>query len=260
MAGPYSDFFTVIRGGEEYLTALDANQAAKASLREALGISAASDDTLIINLAAPNPTFLQKVALVAALPVRQDVIERHGIAWTEAGNHVGNGPYVLSEWVHQDHITLEANPNYWGPAPRQARIRLSMITDVNAELTAYKAGDLDIARVPPGAEAGILGDATLGGQVLRSSQLSILALFLNTTAEPLDDQKVRQAIATGIDRASWTDKVKNGVGEPATGWLPPGLPGYDPSVGTDYEFDAEKARDLLAEAGTPEVRGSPRSR
>ena len=80
MAGPYSDFFTVIRGGEEYLTALDANQAAKASLREALGISAASDDTLIINLAAPNPTFLQKVALVAALPVRQDVIERHGIA------------------------------------------------------------------------------------------------------------------------------------------------------------------------------------
>ena len=127
MAGPYSDFFTVIRGGEEYLTALDANQAAKASLREALGISAASDDTLIINLAAPNPTFLQKVALVAALPVRQDVIERHGIAWTEAGNHVGNGPYVLSESVHQDHITLEANPIYWGPAPRQARIRLSMM-------------------------------------------------------------------------------------------------------------------------------------
>ena len=91
-AGPYSDFFTVIRGGEEYLTALDADQAAKAGLRKALGISAASDDTLIINLAAPNPTFLQKVALVAALPVRQDVIERHSAAWTEAGNHVGNGP------------------------------------------------------------------------------------------------------------------------------------------------------------------------
>ena len=93
--------------------------------------------------------------------------------------------------------------------------------------------------------------------MLRSSQLSSLALFLNTTAEPLDDQKVRQAIATGIDRASWTDKVKNGVGEPATGWLPPGLPGYDPGVGTDYEFDAEKARDLLAEAGYPGGEGFP---
>ena len=54
---------------------------------------------------------------------------------------MGNGPYILSEWVHQDHITLEANPNYWGQAPMQARIRLSMITDVNAELTAYLSGD-----------------------------------------------------------------------------------------------------------------------
>ena len=50
-----------------------------------------------------------------------------------------------------------------------------MITDVNAELTAYKAGDLDIARVPPGIEAGILEDTTLGDQVLPSSQLSSLA-------------------------------------------------------------------------------------
>ena len=257
-AGPYADFFTVIQGGEEYMMALEADQAVKASLREALGISAASDDTLIINLAAPNPTFLQKVALVAALPVRRDVIERHGAAWTEAGNHVGNGPYVLSEWVHQDHITLEANPNYWGQAPRQVRIQLSMITDVNAELTAYKAGDLDIARIPPGTESGILGDPKLGDQVLPSSQLSSLALFLNTTVVPLDDPIVRRAIATGIDRASWTDRVKKGVGEPATGWLPPGLPGYDPQVGREYEFDADEARNLLAEAGYPGGDGFPK--
>ena len=121
-----------------------------------------------------------------------------------------------------------------------------MITDVNAEFTAYKAGDLDIARVPPGIETGILADATLSKQVLPSSQLSSLAVFLNTTAEPFDDLGVRRAIATAIDRSAWTEQVKNGVGEPATGWLPPGLPGYDASVGSEYEFDAENARDLLA--------------
>ena len=49
---------------------------------------------------------------------------------------------------------------------------------------------------------------------------------------------VRWAIATGIDRDAGTDKVKNGVGESATGWLPPGLPGHDPSVGSEYRFDA----------------------
>ena len=257
LAAPYSSLFSAIKGGEEYNMAAEAEPAVKASLREALGISATSDDTLVITLAAPNPTFLQKIALVAGSPVRQDVIEEFGTKWTEAGNYVGNGPYILSEWVHQDHITLEANPTYWGPAPKQARIKLLMITDVNAELIAYKAGELDIARIPEGTESVILGDATLSGQVLRSSQLSSLALFMNTTVEPLNDLQVRRAIATGIDRESWTEKVKNGVGEPATGWLPPGIPGYDPNVGSEYRFDARKAKDLLAEAGYPGGEGFP---
>lgn len=251
IAGPYSFFFSVIQGAEDYLKATEADPAARASLREALGISAPSDNTLVINLAAPNPTFLQKLAQVAGSPVRRDVVEEFGAAWTEAGNFVGNGPYILSEWVHQDHITLESNPTYWGPEPKQARIRLAMITDVNAELIAYKAGDLDIARIPPGTEAVILGDATLATQVLQSSQLSSLALFMNTTVEPLNDPLVRQAIATGIDRNAWTERVKNGVGEPATGWLPPGIPGFDPMVGNEYQFNPEKAKELLAEAGFP---------
>ena len=257
LAGPYASFFSAIQGGEEYLMAVEAGPAAKASLREALGIKATSDDTLVIKLAVPNPTFLQKIAMVAGSPVREDVIEEFGTKWTEAGNFVGNGPYILSEWLHQDHITLEANPTYWGPEPKQARIRLSMMTDVNAEFIAYKAGDLDIARIPPGTETLINEDPSFAGQVLRSSQLSSLALFLNTTVEPLDNLLVRQAIATGIDRNSWTEKVKNGVGKPATGWLPPGLPGWDSTVGSEYEFDAKKAKDLLAEAGYPGGEGFP---
>ena len=257
LAGPYSSLFSAIQGGEEYLMAVEAEPAAKANLREALGISATSNNTLVITLAAPNPTFLQKIALVAGSPVREDVIEEFGAEWTEAGNYVGNGPYILSEWLHQDHITLEANPAYWGPEPKQPRIRLAMITDSNAELVAYKAGDLDIARVPPGAEAGLLADAALDGQVFPSSQLSSLALFLNTTVEPLNNPLVRQAIATAIDRKAWTEKVKNGVGEAATGWLPPGIPGYDPSVGSEYKFDASKAKELLADAGYPAGEGFP---
>ena len=257
IAGPYSDFFTAIHGGQEYLMSVEADDAAKASLREAVGIETVSNDTLIITLAAPNPTFLQKVAMVAAAPVRQDIIEEYGASWTEPGNYIGNGPYVLSEWAHMDHITLEKNPNYWAPAPKQSRIRFAMITDANAELTAYRAGELDFSRVPPGTEQGILADSDLQGQVLASSQLSSLAMFLNTTAEPFDNLKVRQAIATGVDRAMWTEQVKNGVGEPATGWLPPGLPGYDANVGVEYAFDAAKAQSLLADAGYPGGEGFP---
>lgn len=185
------------------------------------------------------------------------MIDEFGPAWTEAGNFVGNGPYILSEWLHQDHITLGPNPTYWGDAPKQSRVRFSMITDVNAELVAYKAGDLDISRVPPGTEASVLGDSELADQLLPSSQLSSLAVFLNTTVEPLNNPLVRKAIATGIDRDSWTEKIKNGVGESATGWLPPGIPGYDATVGSEYIFDAEKAQSLLADAGYPGGEGFP---
>ena len=76
-------------------------------------------------------------------------MEKYGLGWTEAGNYMGNGPYVMTEWVHQDHITLEANPNYWGPKPSLSRITFRMITDSNAELAAYKNGELDLAQVPP---------------------------------------------------------------------------------------------------------------
>lgn len=257
LAAPYSSLFSAIVGAEEYMAAAEIEPDAKAALRDAVGVTATSETTLVINLVAPNPTFLQKIALVSGSPVRQDVIAEFGSSWTEAGNFVGNGPYILSEWVHQDHITLEANPTYWGPAPKQARIRLGMITDVNAELVAYKAGDLDISRIPEGTEAGILADPDLSDQVLPSAQLSSLALFLNITADPLDSIKVRQAIATAIDRDAWTEKVKNGVGESATGWLPPGIPGYDPNVGNDYQFDAKKAKELLASAGYPGGEGFP---
>ncbi|MBC8280868.1 MAG: peptide ABC transporter substrate-binding protein [Chloroflexi bacterium] len=257
VAAPYSSLFSAIVGAEEYMMSGEAEPDAKAILRDAVGVTATSDTTLVIELVAPNPTFLQKIALVSGSPVRQDVISEFGTSWTEAGNYVGNGPYILSEWVHQDHITLEANPTYWGPAPKQARIRLNMITDENAELVAYKAGELHIAGVPPGTEAGILADADLSGQILPSAQLSSLALFLNTTVEALDSVKVRQAIATAIDRDAWTEKVKNGVGESATGWLPPGIPGYDPSVGSEYKFDAQGAKELLSAAGYPNGEGFP---
>ena len=100
IAGPYSSFFSAVQGGEEYMMAGEADESAKTALRDALGINATDAATLVIDLAAPNPTFLQKLALVAGSPVREDVIDEFGPAWTEAGNFVGNGPYIktTSHW------------------------------------------------------------------------------------------------------------------------------------------------------------------
>ena len=133
-----------------------------------------------------------------------------------------------------------------------------MIGDVNAELAAYRNGELEMSQVPPGTEGAILEDSELGPQVVRSTPLFHDGLFFNTAEPPFDNVLARQAFATAIDRKSWIDKVRNGVGKPATGWLPPGMPGYDPQAGMEYAFDREAARQLLAQAGFPGARPFPR--
>ena len=197
------------------------------------------------------------MALVTVYPVRQDIVEQSGAQWTEAGNYLGNGPYVMSEWVHQDHITLEANPNYWGPKPKLDRITYRMMADPNAELAAYRNDELDLSRVPPGTERAILADPVLSQEVVRVSSLFTMGLFFNTAAAPFDNAIVRQAFATAIDRDTWIDQIANGVGKPATSWLPPGMPGYDPQLGNEYAFNSERAGQLLARAGFPGGQGFP---
>ena len=92
---------------------------------------------------------------------------------------------------------------------------------------------------------------------LRFPQLETFALQYNTTAAPFDDPLVRQAISRAIDRETFVRVVEQGVGTAASGWLPPGLPGADASVGSDLGFNVEAARSLLTQAGYPNGDGFP---
>ena len=246
---PFSPLYFVIQGAPQYASSGEADEQARQDLRDAVAVVALDEDSLRITLAGPSATFLQKMALVPVYPVRQDIVEEFGDQWTEAGNYIGNGPFVMTEWAHQDHITLEANPNYWGSRPELTHINFKMISDPNAELAAYRNDELELSQVPTGIEVAILADPSLADQVLRAPSLFSFGIFFNTTIAPFDDVKVRQAFTTAIDREAWINSVKNGVGQPATSWLPPGLPGNDPDLGADYTFDVEGARRLLTLAG-----------
>ena len=224
VAAPYAHLYAPIRGAMQYNGSGDLEVSTRLALRDAVAVETPDVHTLRITLEAPSPTFLQKMALVSVYPVRQDLVERFGSRWTEAGNFVGNGPFVMTEWTHQDHITLRANPSYWGSGPKLDTITYRMMTDPNAELAAYRNGELDISRVPPGAENTILADPSQAKELIRSPQLFTFGLFFNTSLPPFDDVRVRQAFATAIDREAWVERVKNGAGEPATSWLPPGMP------------------------------------
>ena len=249
--------YFVIKGALDYATSGEADAATRQSLRDAVAVEATDALTLQIELTGPSPTFLQKMAIVPASPVRRDIIDEFGASWTEAANHVGNGPFVMTEWVHQDHITLERNEEYWGTKPKLAKITLRMITDPNTEYAAYLNDELDIARVPFGTEDAVFEDDQLSKETLRVTQMATVGIFFNTNAPPFDNLKVRQAFATAFDRNAWVEEVRNGVGLPATGWLPPAMPGFDAQVGQEYSFDQGRAQELLEEAGFPGGSGLP---
>ena len=255
LAADYASFYYSIAGAEDYNSATAADTSTKATLKDKVGVRAVDDNTLEIKLRAPEPTFIPKMALWPVYPVRQDIIEKYGDKWIEAGNLIGNGPFVLKEWVHQDHITLAANPNYWGKKPALQSVTLKLLADENAALLAYKNGELDMVSVPAGNEKAIMSDPTLSKDLLRFNELTVFAFQYNVTKPPFDNKLVRQAIATAIDRDAFVDKVRNGVGKPAYSWIPPGMPDYDATMGTQYKLDPAKAKALLAQAGYPDGKG-----
>lgn len=264
-ASPYASFFYGIAGAQDYNQAMGTSAAPKnpsaadlAALRAKVGVSAKDERTVVYQLTQPNPSFLNLLALWTAFPVRQDIVERYGDKWTEPGNHVGNGPFVLREWNHDQSIVFEPNPFWSGEKPTLQRIEIKFIADDAAAYAAYLNGELDETTVPPAARREV---ATPGSQqnleLVRSPELSTFALMMNNKAAPFDNAKVRQAFGMAIDRNALVDAVLQGAGRPTTSWIPPGMPGYNGDLGKNLAFDPAKAKQLLAEAGYPNGQGLP---
>jgi len=256
-AAEYASFYYDIVGAETYNGAVKETDANKASLKAAVGVKAVDDGTLEIKLAQPRPTFLSLMALWPVYPVREDIIAANGDKWTEAGTYIGNGPWKLTEWVHQDHMTFEPNANYWGTKPKLTKITYKMITDQNAAWAAYQAGELDSSAPPSGTEKKVMDDPVLSKEIVRYNDLTTFAFQFNLSRKPFDNKVLRQALSCAFDRQAYIDQVRGGVGKVALSWIPPGMPGYNANLGQEYKFDPVKAKQLLSDAGYPGGKGLP---
>jgi len=242
--GYYYTYYTDIIGGQE---AVDGG-----SLDE-VNVNAVDATTLEIKLSRPRATLLTLLALWPAYPVRADVVSTGG-SWTEAGTLVGNGPYVLSEWAHDDHITLTANENYWGDdQPTLETIVFRIQPNEGAALIAYDNGELDMTPIPL-TDAARFADSP---EQIQYAQLATLGMQFNVTRAPFDNVDVRRAFTAAIDRDTFVNDVRGGVGQATTSWLPPGISGYDADRGKDYAFDADQAKQFLEDAGFPGGEGLP---
>jgi len=254
-AGSYASFFREIKGGAE-AGAMKPDDPRLDAAVAAMAIETPDDQTARITLAKPNAVFVNYLGLWVAYPLRQDVIAAKGDKWIEPGNLVSSGPFLLKEWAHKDHITLVRNEQYHGDKPTLTSVRFAMIEDANQAYNAYRAGELDQVAVPAALLPTVRADAALSKELISVNKLTTFRLSLVNDKAPFNVKDVRRAFAYAIDRKTLIDVALKGAGTPATSFIPPAMPGHDASI--EPNFNAAKAKQLLADAGFAEGKGLPK--
>ncbi|ONK21807.1 ABC transporter substrate-binding protein [Bacillus sp. VT-16-64] len=194
----------------------------------------------------PLGSFLQNMAMHYFSITSPAALEEHGSKINE--NPVGTGPFKFASWTKDDQIVLEKNEDYWKEGlPKLDRVIYKVIPDTAARLIALKSGEVDIIDdVNPEDAEGIEADENL--QLFTRSENNVGYLGFNNQKEPLNNKQVRQAINYAIDKQSIIDALYSGYATPAKNLIPPTYLGYNDEV-AGYDYDPEKAKELLEKAG-----------
>lgn len=230
---------------------------------EDIGIKVVDEYTLEVTLEAPCPYFLELCAFHTLMPVKKDVVDKNPDAWfMDPATYIGNGPFKMIKWTHNDSMEFVKNENYWNSKiVKLEKMKWVMINDEQSSLAAWEGGAIDFLDTVPGAEAPRLLQE---GKLTITPKLGTYYLKFNTTKAPFNDARVRQAFTLALNRQEVIDAALRTGEKIATGYVPYGIADTDETkdfrtVGGDYvtNQDIEKAKQLLAEAGYPDGKGFP---
>ncbi|MEN6363447.1 MAG: peptide ABC transporter substrate-binding protein [Rectinema sp.] len=232
-----------IEGGMDYMTGKKGPEAVK--------IRAVDPQTFEVKLVGPTPHFPDMVVHYAFAIVPIHAIEKYGNNWVKAENWVSNGPFILKEWKPQERVVVVPNPTYWDAK----NVVLKKVTflandDVNVGYNLYKSGAADWIETVP---AELVSEVRLRNDFWVTPEYGTYYYIINVTHKPLDDARVRKALAMAIDKKVLCEQVSR-TGVPADAFVPPST-GYTPVKGWGY--NVEQAKKFLAEAGYPDGKGFP---
>lgn len=253
LAGPYAEMLYFIKGAEEY------NKGKTTDFGQ-VGVSAPDDWTLKVSLKEPVPFLPDITRHYTWFPVPRHVVLKFGkmtdrfTEWSSAGNYVGNGPFVLKEWVLNDRIETAKNPNYWNVANVKLNgVRFVPVENFYTETRGFLAGQLHTTyQLPQTLVEKIKEDSP---QFLRQERyIATDFVRINTTRPHLNNPKVRMAMSLAINRKLLCEHVL--IGNTPAGTLTPSMGDYKPD--DVVSFDPDRAKALLAEAGFPDGANFPR--
>ncbi len=166
---------------------------------------------------------------------------------------IGAGPFVFEEWRSGEYIVLSRNPDFFLDGPYLEQVRIRFYGDEQVMLTALEAGDIDyIGSIPPDDIDRVMQEYDDKLEFFERQNNGYSYIGLKQTHPILEDHRVRQAMAYGINRRTVVDDVLNGYGTVMNANVPPFSWAYNPDL-TDYEYDPDQAIELLEKAGWTEI-------
>ncbi|HEY0698819.1 MAG TPA: ABC transporter substrate-binding protein [Micromonospora sp.] len=220
---------------------------------------AKDDATAVINLNTYKGAFPGAFALTALSISSPEALKKYNADEVKqsgdsfeysayANEHpVGTGPFTFGGWDKaKGEITLNRNPDYWGTKAKVDKMIIKIIKDESTRKQELRAGTVQAIDFPAPADRKALADE--GFQVLNRPAFNILYLGINQKNPKLKDLRVRQAIAYALNREQLVQTKAPGGSEVASQFLPNTVLGYAPDA-MKYEYNPEKAKQLLAEAG-----------
>ncbi|HEX5138285.1 MAG TPA: ABC transporter substrate-binding protein [Planctomycetota bacterium] len=216
-------------------------------------VEAVDEHTVRFTLKEPYAPFLAALALFNCSIVSPRAFQSEGkdadgrYAYNFAQRPVGSGPFVFESWEKDSRITLRANKDYWGGAPRIDKLIFKPIVDAQTRLKELEAGSIHGMDNPELRDLEII-QRNPDLRLLGSPGINVCYLAMHTGKKPFDDVRVRQAVAFAIDKRRIIAAAYNNIGKPAVSMCPETMVGFDRTL-IDRTRDVGRAKRLLAEAG-----------
>ena len=224
-----------------------------------LGISAIGERELEIRLEHPAPYLLQMLMHPCTHPLPRHVVTVKGKDWSRPGNHVGNGAFVLKEWIPNGHVLVEKNPRFYDATNvALERVLYYPTDDYSAALQRMRAGELDMQdRIPVQRIDWIRANTP---QILHPQSIfSIEFIYVNHRRAPFDDVRVREALDLAINREAIALRIRRAGDAPAYSLVPPGIANFPHTSGfafktMPYPARIARAQSLMQAAGFSETK------
>ncbi|HID4046807.1 TPA: oligopeptide ABC transporter substrate-binding protein OppA [Pluralibacter gergoviae] len=219
-----------------------------------LGVKAIDDHTLEVTLSEPVPYFYKLLIHPSTSPVPKAVVEKYGDKWTQPANIVTNGAYKLTDWVVNERIVMERNPQYWNNAKTVInKVTYLPISSEVTDVNRYRSGEIDMTYNNMPIELFQKLKKEIPREVHVDPYLCTYYYEINNQKAPFTDERVRTALKLGLDRDIIVNKVKNQGDVAAFGFTPPYTDGAKLTKPEWFGWTQEKrnaeAKKLLAEAG-----------